>query len=147
MKQFVVIPRFEEKSTEVVYFEPRVVLIVKGESITWINRDSRVHNLTSGDANSSLPSPFFQTGSMLPGESTTVKIDSNQQSIPYYCSMHPSERGMIGIFPTKEDQMSETEKSKILDDLNLSTLDNPNQKILTRLQRQLDPAIIEYLAP
>ncbi len=146
MKQFVVIPRFEEKSTEVVYFEPRVVLIVKGESITWINRDSRVHNLTSGDANSSLPSPFFQTGSMLPGESTTVKIDSNQQSIPYYCSMHPSERGMIGIFPTKEDQMSETEKSKILDDLNLSTLDNPNQKILTRLQRQLDPAIIEYLS-
>ena len=129
-----------------MYFEPRVVKIVKGDSITWINRDTRVHNLTSGDANSSLPSPFFQTGSMLPGEYTTVKIDSNQQSIPYYCSMHPSERGVIGIFPTQEDQMTEAEKSKFLNDINLSISDNANQKILTRLQRQLDPAIIEYLS-
>jgi len=142
----VVIPRFEENSTEIMYFEPRVVKIIKGESITWINRDTRVHSLISGDANSSLPSPFFQTGSMLPGESTTVKIDSNQQSIPYYCSMHPSERGVVGIFPTQEDQMPETEKSKFLDDINLSISDNANQKILTRLQRQLDPAIIEYLS-
>lgn len=141
-----VIPRFEENSTEIMYFEPRVVKIIKGESITWINRDTRVHSLISGDANSSLPSPFFQTGSMLPGESTTVKIDSNQQSIPYYCSMHPSERGVVGIFPTQEDQMPETEKSKFLDDINLSISDNANQKILTRLQRQLDPAIIEYLS-
>ena len=141
-----VIPRLKENTTEVMYFEPRVVKIVKGDSITWINRDTRVHNLTSGDANSSLPSPFFQTGSMLPGEYTTVKIDSNQQSIPYYCSMHPSERGVIGIFPTQEDQMTEAEKSKFLNDINLSISDNANQKILTRLQRQLDPAIIEYLS-
>lgn len=141
-----VIPRFEENTTEIMYFEPRVVKIIKGESITWINRDTRVHNLISGDANSSLPSPFFQTGGMLPGESTTVKIDSNQQSIPYYCSMHPSERGVIGIFPTQEDQMTETDKSKFLNDINLSISDNANQKILTRLQRQLDPAIIEYLS-
>lgn len=129
-----------------MYFEPRIVKIVKGESITWINRDTKVHNLTSGDANSTLPSPFFQTGSMLPGESTTVRIDSNQQSIPYYCTMHPTERGVIGILPKPEDQMTEDEKARFLDDLNLSISDYANQKILTRLQRQLDPAIIEYLS-
>jgi len=60
--------------------------------------------------------------------------------------MHPTERGVIGIFPTPEDQMTESEKSKFLDDINLSISDNANQKILTRLQRQLDPAIIEYLS-
>ena len=146
MKQFVVIPKFKENTKEITYFEPRIVKIVKGESITWINRDSKVHNLTSGDANSTLPSPFFQTGSMLPGESTTVKIDSNQQSIPYYCTMHPSERGVIGMLPKPEDQMTEDEKARFLDDLNLSISENANQKILTRLQRQLDPAIIEYLS-
>lgn len=129
-----------------MYFEPRIVKIVKGESITWINRDAKVHNLTSGDANSTLQSPFFQTGSMLPGESTTVKIDSNQQNIPYYCTMHPSERGVIGILPKPEDQMTDDEKARFLDDLNVSISDNANQKILTRLQRQLDPAIIEYLS-
>ncbi|HEX5673697.1 MAG TPA: adenylate/guanylate cyclase domain-containing protein [Nitrososphaeraceae archaeon] len=146
MKQFVVIPKFKENTKEITYFEPRVVKIVKSESITWINRDTKVHNLTSGDANSTLPSPFFQTGSMLPGESTTVKIDSNQQSIPYYCTMHPSERGVIGMLPKPEDQMTEDEKARFLNDLNLSISDNANQKILTRLQRQLDPAIIEYLS-
>ncbi len=146
MKQFVVIPKFKENTNEIAYFEPRIVKIVKGESITWINRDTKVHNLTSGDANSTLPTPFFQTGSMLPGESTTVKIDSNQQSIPYYCTMHPSERGVIGMLPKSEDQMTEDEKARFLDDLNLSISDNANQKILTRLQRQLDPAIIEYLS-
>jgi class 3 adenylate cyclase len=83
---------------------------------------------------------------MLPGESTTVKIDSNQQSIPYYCTMHPSERGVIGMLPKPEDQMTEDEKARFLGDLNLSISDNANQKILTRLQRQLDPAIIEYLS-
>ena len=146
MKQFVVIPKFKENTKEITYFEPRIVKIVKGESITWINRDTKVHNLTSGDANSTLPSPFFQTGSMLPGESTTVKIDSNQQSIPYYCTMHPSERGVIGMLPKPEDQMTEDEKARFLNDLNLSISENANQKILTRLQRQLDPAIIEYLS-
>lgn len=129
-----------------MYFEPRIVKIVKGESITWINRDTKVHNLTSGDAISTLPSPFFQTGSMLPGESTTVKIDSNQQSIPYYCTMHPSERGVIGMLPKPEEQMTEEEKTRFLDDINVAISDNANQKILTRLQRQLDPAIIEYLS-
>lgn len=146
MKQFVVIPRFKENTNEIMYFEPRIVKVVKGESITWINRDTKVHNLTSGDANSTLPSPFFQTGSMLPGESTTVKIDSNQQSIPYYCTMHPSERGVIGMLPKPEEQMTEEEKTRFLDDINLAISDNANQKILTRLQRQLDPAIIEYLS-
>ena len=146
MRKFVVIPKFKENTKEITYFEPRIVKIVKGESITWINRDTKVHNLTSGDANSTLPSPFFQTGSMLPGESTTVKIDSNQQSIPYYCTMHPSERGVIGMLPKPENQMTEDEKARFLDDLNLSISDNANQKILTRLQRQLDPAIIEYLS-
>lgn len=146
MKQFVVIPRFKDNTNEIMYFEPRIVKIVKGESITWINRDTKVHNLTSGDAISTLQSPFFQTGSMLPGETTTVKIDSNQQSIPYYCTMHPSERGVIGMLPEPEEQMTEEEKTRFLDDINLAVSDNANQKILTRLQRQLDPAIIEYLS-
>ena len=146
MKQFVVIPRFKENTNEIMYFEPRIVKVVKGESITWINRDTKVHNLTSGDAISTLQSPFFQTGGMLPGETTTVKIDSNQQSIPYYCTMHPSERGVIGMLPKPEEQMTEEEKTRFLEDINLAISDNANQKILTRLQRQLDPAIIEYLS-
>jgi len=145
LNQYVVIPRSEENTTEIRYFEPRVVKILKGQSITWINRDTKVHELTSGDADSSLATEFFQTGSMLPGESTTVKIDSNLGSIPYYCTKHPAERGLIAIFQTDENQLVNT---RGLESNGVSSFlfAAENQKILTRLQRQVDPAIVEYLS-
>lgn len=143
MNQYVVIPRSEESATEIRYFEPRVVKISKGQSITWINRDTKVHELTSGDGDSSLATEFFQTGSMLPGESTTVKIDSNQGSIPYYCLKHPAERGLIAISQTDGNQVINT---RLGSQEATSLFAAENQKILTRLQRQVDPAIVEYLS-
>lgn len=143
MNQYVVIPRSEESATEIRYFEPRVVKISKGQSITWINRDTKVHELTSGDGDSSLATEFFQTGSMLPGESTTVKIDSNQGSIPYYCLKHPAERGLIAISQTDGNQVINT---RLGSQEAASLFAAENQKILTRLQRQVDPAIVEYLS-
>lgn len=145
MNQYVVIPRSEESATEIRYFEPRVVKISKGQSITWINRDTKVHELTSGDGDSSLATEFFQTGSMLPGESTTVKIDSNQGSIPYYCLKHPSERGLIAISQTDGNQVINT-RALGSQEATSSLFAAENQKILTRLQRQVDPAIVEYLS-
>lgn len=144
MNQYVVIPRSEESATEIRYFEPRVVKISKGQSITWINRDTKVHELTSGDGDSSLATEFFQTGSMLPGESTTVKIDSNQGSIPYYCLKHPAERGLIAISQTDGNQVINTRLGS--QEATSSLFAAENQKILTRLQRQVDPAIVEYLS-
>lgn len=38
LDQFVIIPRSDENSTEVKYFEPRVAKILSGMSITWMNR-------------------------------------------------------------------------------------------------------------
>ena len=97
-----IIPRYKGELREVLYLEPRVVKIIKGQSITWINHDLKIDKLTSGDGHSSLPTGFLQTDDRLPGKLTTVKIDSNQQSIPYYCSIHPSERGLIAILPKDE---------------------------------------------
>lgn len=145
MNQYVVIPRSDDSSTEIRYFEPRVVKISKGQSITWINRDTKVHELTSGDGDSSLATEFFQTGSMLPGESTTVKIDSNQGSIPYYCLKHPAERGLIAISQTDGNQVINT-RALGSQEATSSLFAAENQKILTRLQRQVDPAIVEYLS-
>jgi class 3 adenylate cyclase len=145
LNQYVVIPRSDDSSTEIRYFEPRVVKISKGQSITWINRDTKVHELTSGDGDSSLATEFFQTGSMLPGESTTVKIDSNQGSIPYYCLKHPGERGLIAISQIDGNQVINTHALGS-QEATSSLFAAENQKILTRLQRQVDPAIVEYLS-
>ena len=68
----------------------------------------------------------------------------NQLSIPYYCSIHPAERGLIAILPKDEGQMTTDERLKFLAAVSPSLFDQENQKILTRLQRQL--AVVEYLS-
>jgi class 3 adenylate cyclase len=86
------------------------------------------------------------TDDILPGKLTTVKIDSNQQSIPYYYSIRPADEGLIAILSKNEDQMTTDERLKFLVAVSPSLFDQENQKILTRLQRQLDSAVIEYLS-
>jgi class 3 adenylate cyclase len=146
LDQFVIIPRSNENSTDVTFFEPRVVKILSGMSITWMNRDKKTHRLTSGNADSLLSTEFFHTDDIIGGESTTVKIESNQPAIPYYCSIHPAERGLIAILPKDEEEMTNTQRLRFLDSLAPSLFDNENKEIVTRLQRQIDPTIVEYLS-
>ena len=82
LDQFVIIPRSVKDSTEVMYFEPRIVKILSGMSITWMNRDTKTHRLISGNADSLLPTEFFHTDDIDRGKSTTIKIESNQPTIP-----------------------------------------------------------------
>ncbi len=141
-----IIPSSNENLTEVIYFEPRVVKILSGMSITWMNRDTKTHRLTSGNADSLLPTEFFHTEDIVGGESTTVRIESNQPAIPYYCSLHPAERGLIAVLPKDEDEMTSTQRLKFLDSIAPSLFDNENREIVTRLQRQVDPTVVEYLS-
>ncbi len=146
LDQFVIIPRSVKYSTEVMYFEPRIVKILSGMSITWMNRDTKTHRLTSGNADSLLPTEFFHTDDIDRGKLTTIKIESNQPAIPYYCTLHPAERGLIVILPKDEDEMTNTQTLKFLDSIVPSLFDDENREIVTRLQRQVDPTVVEYLS-
>ena len=42
--------------------------------------------------------------------------------------------------------MTSLEKRRVLDSVEFSLIEVINQKILTRLQRQVDPTILEYLS-
>ncbi|MGE3859510.1 MAG: adenylate/guanylate cyclase domain-containing protein [Nitrososphaeraceae archaeon] len=141
-----IIPSSNQYPKEVISFEPRVIKILSGMSITWMNRDTKTHRLTSGNADSLLPTEFFHTHDIAEGESTTIRIESNQSAIPYYCSLHPSERGLIAILPKDEDEMTSNQRLKFLDSISPFLFDNENREIVTRLQRQLDPTVVEYLS-
>ena len=52
MDQFVIIPRSGEDLTEAMYFDPRIVKILSGMSITWMNRDTKTHRFTPDNADS-----------------------------------------------------------------------------------------------
>jgi class 3 adenylate cyclase len=143
----VIIPRAEGDLSETLYLDPRVVKILSGMSITWMNRDTKIHRLTSCNADSLLPTEFFNTEEIPSGGSTTVRIQSTQPVIPYYCSLHPDERGLIVILPKDEDKMTNTQKLSFLDSIASSLFfDNENKEIVTHLQRQIDPTVLEYLS-
>lgn len=115
-------------------------------SITWMNRDTKTHRLTSCNADSLLPTKFFYTKDIPRGGSTTVKLESSQPAIPYYCSLHPAERGLIVILPKEEDEMTNIQRLKFLDSIAPSLFDDENREIVTHLQRQVDPTVVEYLS-
>ncbi|MGE0243809.1 MAG: adenylate/guanylate cyclase domain-containing protein [Nitrososphaeraceae archaeon] len=147
MDQFVIIPRSEGDISEALYLDPRVVKILSGMSITWMNRDTKIHRLASCNADSLLPTEFFHTEDIPSGGTTTVKIESTQPAIPYYCSLHPAERGLIVILPKDEDKMTNIQRSSFLDSIASSLFfDSENREIVTHLQRQVDPTVVEYLS-
>ena len=83
---------------------------------------------------------------MLPGNITTVMIDTNQPPISNHYSIRPAHERLIATLPKNEDQMTTDESLKFLVAVSPSVFDQENQKILTRLQRQIDSAVIEYLS-
>lgn len=98
-------------------------------SITWMNRGTKTHRLTSGNADQLLPTEFFHSDDIDRGKSTTSKIESNQPAIPQYCSLHPAERGLIVILPKDEDEMTNTQNLKFLDSIVPSLFDDENEKL------------------
>ena len=86
------------------------------------------------------------TDDILPGNRTTVMIDTNQPPISNHSSIRLAHEGLIASLPKNEDQMTTDESLKFLVAVSPSAFDQENQKILTRLQRQIDSAVIEYLS-
>jgi len=86
------------------------------------------------------------TDDILPGNITTVMIDTNQPPISNHYPIRLAHEGWIATLPKNEYQMTTDESLKFLVAVSPSAFDQENQKILTRLQRQIDSAVIEYLS-
>jgi plastocyanin len=71
--------------------------MLPGQTVTWINRDTVSHALTSGEPDGLISGKIFNTGLIPAEESDRVTIRSNIGIIPYFCSVHPSERGTIVV--------------------------------------------------
>lgn len=84
------------------YFEPRVVILRPRQTVTWINRDTAPHALTSGEPHLLISTNTIKTGLIRPGKSATLTIPSTIGNIPYFCSFHPSEKGTIVV--TSKDE-------------------------------------------
>ena len=102
MNYVIVIPRGFRKTKMhedeyIKYFTPRIVSINDGETITWINKDSKSHHLISGDIEYGKPDGIFNSGIIPSQKYYSKKFHSPAGLISYYCVVHPAERGFIII--------------------------------------------------
>lgn len=93
-----------------------------------------------------VPSMIASTDSMLMGSLTTELFDISQPLTSTYYSIVHAHESLVATIPKYDDKMTTDEKLKFFAAHSPSLFDQENQKIFTRLQRQIDSAVIEYLS-
>ncbi len=68
-------------------FNPKVMTIKTGTTVTWVNDDSVAHTVTAGN--------IFDSGAISPGKSFSFTFTNMVASINYHCSIHPMMTGQI----------------------------------------------------
>jgi plastocyanin len=70
-------------------FTPKVVAVKPGDTITWVNKDIFVHNVTAAAAG-------IKSGDLKPGQSWRHTVRRGA-SFDYLCSLHPVMTGQVQI--------------------------------------------------
>ena len=86
-----------------VWYDPPVISVTAGDSITWYNDDREGHTVTSGEGsgrfgwmsdNFGTPDGGFDSGRFMPGESWSIKFEESG-TFSYYCTIHPWMEGVV----------------------------------------------------
>jgi adenylate cyclase len=129
------------------YFHPRFAEVLPGQKIRWINHDTRNHRLVSGNPDTLISDGIFDTGEILAGQASSIQFKTSQRagSIPYFCFLHPNERGTVIILPREEDSLTNEEHLELLE--STFTVDNSAEfkKMHTSLEKYVDPIVLEQI--
>jgi len=68
-------------------FVPATITIPVGTTVTWFNKDSVAHTVSSREG-------VFDSGNLSGGATFSYTFDQNG-SFEYYCKIHPSMRGKV----------------------------------------------------
>ena len=77
-------------------YNPNLIEIKVGDTVTWINNDSSPHTVTSSSSNDS----NFDSGVLRNGEAFSFTFDKEGQ-YSYFCTLHPSMVGTVAVFPSE----------------------------------------------
>lgn len=79
-------------------YNPNLIEIKVGDTVTWINNDSSPHSVTSSSSSSSSNSNF-DSGILRRGETFSFTFD-REGEYPYFCTLHPSMVGTVMVLPS-----------------------------------------------
>jgi adenylate cyclase len=129
------------------YFHPRFVRVFPGQEIRWVNHDTKNHRLVSGNPDTLISDGIFDTGEILVGNASSIHFDSSQgvKSIPYFCHLHPNERGTVVVLPREENSLTSEERLALLE--SSFAFDNSVEfkKMHTSLEKYVDPVVLEQI--
>lgn len=72
-------------------YHPANLSVVVGTTVTFINHDQTAHTATSVTS-----PPKFDTGTLAPGQSKTITLNS-PGSYPYFCQFHAFMHGTMTV--------------------------------------------------
>jgi len=90
----VVISPGSSSPTNAKFFDPLVLNVPVGATVTWKNLDSTLHTVTSGSAESGKSGTIFDS-SYLTGGKTFQHTFSSAGTFDYYCTLHPYMKGQV----------------------------------------------------
>ena len=87
-----------------VWYDPPLIRIVEGDTITWYNDDREAHTVTSGESpgrfgwmdnrDFGTPDGVFDSGQFNPGESWSYSFEETG-TFTYFCIIHPWMEGVV----------------------------------------------------
>jgi amicyanin len=79
-------------------YNPNLIEIKVGDTVTWINSDSSPHTVTSSSSSSN--DSNFDSGVLRTGEAFSFTFEKEGQ-YSYFCTLHPSMVGTVVMFPSE----------------------------------------------
>src|SRR5436309_10845358 len=77
-------------------FDPNLIEIKAGDSVTWTNDDDDIHTVTSGSREGPTIGQEFDSGTIASGDSFTHKFEK-PGTYEYFCSFHESMIGKVVV--------------------------------------------------
>jgi len=129
------------------YFHPRFARVLSGQQVMWINHDTKNHRLVSGNPDTLISDGIFDTGEILVGQTSSIQFNSSQRarSIPYFCFLHPNERGTVVILPIEEGSLTNEERLELLESTFVFDNSAEFKKMHTSLEKYVDPVVLEQI--
>jgi len=104
-----------------VWYDPPIISVNIGDTITWINDDREGHTVTSGKGSGRFgwmnedfgtPDGLFDSGRFMPKESWSHTFEKSG-SFSYYCTIHPWMEGMVTVKESMPDYPHDSFGNKI----------------------------------
>jgi class 3 adenylate cyclase/plastocyanin len=129
------------------YFHPRFAIVLQGQEIKWINRDTSNHRLVSGNPDTLISDGIFDTGEILAGKTCSIQFDTSEKitSLSYFCSLHPNERGMVVVLPREQSLLSDEQRLQLLESTLVVDSSREFKRMHTSLEKYVDPVVLEQI--